>query len=411
MGRNFPAFDMNEELEDVKDISDAKPKAAELKRKRQDSVVASEAPTVIFHIGRETRYIPQASFLSHIWDTGLDSACELCAEPFHPDGEALIRTVGLERGDPSRPSVVDITQDPISPWNLRIFNRHFSCVKAQKINYVPISHAWHENVATAQDLRLETLEVARLVYQTPVKTLLALSAISPDPEIWHDYLSVPQWRPDVQERLLLAIPEIYSHATRTVIHLDDVRATNLSDQSKSAPYDKFITDFSAVIRSRWFDRMWVTLEYMQSNDVMILTQDYTICDANARDLCHSLDAAHSKWVKQRSNSDVTQDIWKQNTPLKRMPSWIDMEAWKNEPDMHRPLGWAIGILGHRRCRHAKDYFLALGKMLGFRPEQDPLVLVRDRFRYFFALATHALRQDDYTPLLFIPSPEETPDPS
>ena len=156
--------------------------------------------------------------------------------------------------------------------------------------------------------------------------------------------------------------------------------------------------------------MWVTLEYLQSNDVVILTQDYTICDANARDLNLLLDDTHSKWVNKRSISEVTQDIWKQNTTLKRMTSWTDMEAWKNpHNNMHRTLGWAIGILGLRQCRRPRDYFLALGKMLDFRPDQDPLVLIEDRFQYFYYLATHALRCGDYTPLLFIPPSDEPRD--
>lgn len=404
-------------------ILNPKPSSPNLKRKRQTSVDStphtSRDLTVSFHVGKELRQTSQSSFLSYVWNTGLDSDCVSCGQPFEPNEAPPIRTIGLEKhpipdDDPRLLSGIDITQDIIAPWNLRIFNRHLACIKANKISYVPISHAWHENVAAAQDGHVESREVSKIVYQTPVKTLLAIVAEFSNEvvEIWHDYLSVPQWRTNVQARLLLAIPEIYSYATRTVIHLDDVRAVHVSSQGggpKSESYDDFIVNFAATIRSRWFDRMWVTLEYLQSNDVVILTEDYTICDVSARDLCQRLDTTHGMWVKQRSNSDVTRDIWKQNTTLKRMTSWIDMEAWKNERTMHRTLGWAIGILGHRQCRQSRDYFLALGKMLDFRPEQDPLVLVQDRFQYFLCLAVHALRRGDYTPLLFIPPPDEQVD--
>ncbi|KAJ4037747.1 hypothetical protein NW761_006203 [Fusarium oxysporum] len=384
----------------------------DLKRKRLNSTASlaiSREPSVSFHVGSELRQTPQSSFLSYVWGTGLDSDCASCGKHFPPDGEPAIRTIAAGNSN-SQPSVIDITQEPLSPWNLRILNRHLSCIKANKVTYVPISHAWHPMVATAQDLHLENIDASRLVYQIPLRTLLALTAKFPSTEIWHDYLSVPQWRPEVQGRLLLSIPEIYNHAAKTVIHLDDVGATHLLGQVKDSPYDKFIIDFAAIIRSRWFDRMWVALEYIQSNDVIILTEDYKICDAYAREICHQLDTAHSKWIKKRSNSTVTEDIWKQNTTLKRMTSWIDMEAWKNEHDMHRTLGWAIGILGHRKCQYTRDYFLALGKMLDFRPEQDPLVLIENRFEYFFSLATFALQEGDYSPLLFIPSLGEDTDP-
>lgn len=399
---------MATDVPDNSSVFDIDPERSHLKRKRQDSGHWQE-PIILFHVGEESRQTPQSEFLAFIWGTGLDSDCMICEEPFHPQGSPPIRTVSLEQSSGTHPRVIDITQEPIAPGNLRIFNRHLSCMKAQDTNYIPISHAWHEEVAIAQDLHIESLEASRLVYQTPVKTLLALTEKFPDAEIWHDYLSVPQWQSDIQGRLLLAIPEIYNHAEHTVIHLDDVKADHLAIQTKKLPYDRFIIYFSGIIRSRWFDRMWVALEYMQSNRVIVLTEDYTISNATATELCHLLDATHSKWVKERSISEVTQDIWKQKTTLKRMTSWIDMEAWKNEQDMHKTFGWAIGILGHRQWRHQKDYLLALGKMLDFQPVEDPLVIVKDHFAYFFSLASHALLQDDYTSLLFIPPSEEKPE--
>ncbi|CAG9951655.1 unnamed protein product, partial [Clonostachys rosea f. rosea IK726] len=369
------------------------------KQRRQPNIARAYG---VFHVGNESRETSQGSFLSFVWNTGLDSSCVSCGKPFQPGKDVPIRTVGLERNSPLRPSVTDIAQDPISPWNLRIFNRHFACIKTNQVNYIPISHAWHESVAAAQDTRTESISVARIVYQTPVKTLLALAEDSPDCEIWHDYISVPQWRADVQKQLLLSIPEIYNYATKTAIHLDDVKSVHIANQAKSSPYNRFIIDFTTIIKSRWFDRMWVALEYIRSKDVVILTEDYMVCEHNARDLCLRLDALHSKWVKQRGNSDVTEEIWKQNTTLKRMNSWIDMEAWKNEKGMYRTLGWAIGILGHRQCRRSRDYLLALGRCWISFPRKDPLILVEDRFQYFLSLATHALLLGDYTPLLFIP---------
>ncbi|CAI6090937.1 unnamed protein product [Clonostachys chloroleuca] len=402
---------MSESIPGHKHSSHSRSGGANLKRKRQNSTASqtSSEPTVCFHVGNESRETSQGSLLSYIWNTGLDSSCVSCGEPFQPSKDVPIRTIGLERNSPLRPSVIDITQDPISPWNLRIFNQHFACIKTNKVNYIPISHAWHESVAAAHDTRTESISVARIVYQTPLKTLLALAEVSPDCEIWHDYISVPQWRADIQKQLLLSIPEIYNYATKTAIHLDDVKSVHITNQAKSSPYNRFIVDFTTIIKSRWFDRMWVALEYILSKDVVILTEDYMVCEHNARDLCLRLDALHSKWVKQRGNSDVTEEIWKQNTTLKRMNSWIDMEAWKNEKGMYRTLGWAIGILGHRQCRRSRDYLLALGKMLDFVPTKDPLILVEDRFQYFLSLATHALLLGDYTPLLFIPPSAEKRD--
>lgn len=190
---------MSESIPGHKHSSHSRSGGANLKRKRQNSTASqtSSEPTVCFHVGNESRETSQGSLLSYIWNTGLDSSCVSCGEPFQPSKDVPIRRIGLERNSPLRPSVIDITQDPISPWNLRIFNRHFACIKTNKVNYIPISHAWHESVAAAHDTRTESISVARIVYQTPLKTLLALAEVSPDCEIWHDYISVPQWRADI----------------------------------------------------------------------------------------------------------------------------------------------------------------------------------------------------------------------
>uniref|UniRef100_A0A8H7N1P2 Uncharacterized protein n=1 Tax=Bionectria ochroleuca TaxID=29856 RepID=A0A8H7N1P2_BIOOC len=115
--------------------SSAKIGGADLKRKRQNSAASqtSPEPTVCFHVGNESRETSQGSFLSFVWNTGLDSSCVSCGKPFQPGKDVPIRTVGLERNSPLRPSVTDIAQDPISPWNLRIFNRHFACIKTNQL--------------------------------------------------------------------------------------------------------------------------------------------------------------------------------------------------------------------------------------------------------------------------------------
>lgn len=124
---------------------------ADLKRKRENSTASlaiSREPSVSFHVGSELRQTPQSSFLSYVWGTGLDSDCVSCGKQFIPEGEPPIRTLAAGNSN-QQSSVIDITQEPVSPWNLRIFNRHLSCIKAQKISYFPISHAWHPAVATA----------------------------------------------------------------------------------------------------------------------------------------------------------------------------------------------------------------------------------------------------------------------
>jgi hypothetical protein len=273
-------------------------------------------------------------------------------------------------------------------------------------------------VAAAQNNRIEDIEVSRIVYQTLIRSLLAVTKKYGESEIWHDYMSVPQWLCEVQQQLLLAIPTIYNYPERTLIHLHDVQAVHLdgvrtvtlSDIQETSPYKNFVNGLSAITSSQWFERMWVTLEYMQSNETLILAEDFSICNTNARELSLSMDAIATECVRSRGNTKFTLDIRKSKGRWPTMVSWGDMETWKSRPDKHRTLGFAMGILGRTKCREQRDYYLALGAMLDFKPKENPLILIQDAFQYFLSLATHALETGDYTPLLFTPLMDENEDP-
>jgi hypothetical protein len=120
-------------------------------------------PIVSVYVGNVLQQVPQSTLLSHIWGNGLDSKCMACGKPFQSDGAPPIRTVGFETAKTSPVIPADITQTLVAPYHIRIFNRHFTCIKVRKIKYVPVSHAWHEDVAIAQNNRIEDIEVSRIV--------------------------------------------------------------------------------------------------------------------------------------------------------------------------------------------------------------------------------------------------------
>jgi hypothetical protein len=192
---------------------------------------------------------------------------------------------------------------------------------------------------------------------------------------------------------------IHLHDVQAV-HLHDVQTVTLSEIQDATPYKKFVNGLSAITSSQWFERMWVTLEYMQSNETIILAEDFSICSTNAREISLSMDAVVTECVRSRGNDRFTLDVRRNQGHWPTMVSWSDMETWKSRQDKHRTLGSAIGILGRRKCREQRDYYLALGAMLDFKPKQNPLILIQDTFQYFLCLALHALETGDYTPLLF-----------
>lgn len=366
---------------------------------------------VAFYVGSELHEFPQSRLFSYIWKRGLDSDCMVCGSCFVAGVSAPIRTIGFEYSQPSRPGIMDITQTCLSPHPLRIYNRHLACIKARKMDFIPVSHAWHEAIAKAQDGGVEDINAAWLAYQTPVKTLAAAAKKYSPVEIWHDYLSVPQWQKDVQQQLLLSIPAIYSYTESVIMHLDDVKASHLDQAYQERSYKSFMEGVACTIRSRWFDRMWVTLEYIQSKEVLVLSEEYEISEFSASGLSARIEDIAAKHVKRTGHGNFMKDIIKHGSRWARNVAWTDMESWKSRPDKHRTLGAAIYILGMKQCSDPRDQYMALGGMVDFTPSTTDLAaLNHDRFDYFLSVALHALASGDYTPLLMNPLPGESPDP-
>jgi hypothetical protein len=200
-------------------------------------------PTLSIFLGNDLQKVPQSNFLSHVWGNGLDSKCMACDQYFQTTTGPPIRTIGFKILKTSQSDSSDITQMPVAPYHIRVFNRHLSCITSKQYNYVPVSHAWREDVATAREGGIADINVARIVYQTTVRSLLAVTKKYGESEIWHDYLSVPQWRREIQQQLLLVIPDIFRFPKTTIIHFDDVKPAHLSDRPENSPYNKLITDF------------------------------------------------------------------------------------------------------------------------------------------------------------------------
>ena len=372
----------------------------------QDEV--GSQPTVIIYLGDQRQRVLQSEFLSHVWGQGLDSKCHACGDSFVLNSDPAIRTITFEASEVLQHT--DFTSTLLAPHPLRIYNRHFSCIQAKGITYIPVSHAWHQNVSLTQRERRTDQAVARLVYQTPMVTLLALTRKYGPAEIWHDYLSVPQWQRDIQGQLLLKIPIIYSYPATMMIHLDDVREVDLSStMAANGSYGHFKSGLLAITNSRWFERMWVTLEYIQANDVVIFTEDLVICDYNARFHSLQLDNAASKHIKRIGHTAFFNELERIGCKWRTIVSWGDMETWKNSKDKHHTLGGAVYIMGTKKCQEQKDYYLALAGMIQCPLDIANGSLPQDPFSSFLSLAMHAFEKGDYTPLLFTPLRGESAD--
>jgi hypothetical protein len=137
-----------------------------------------------------------------------------------------------------------------------VFNRHLECIRERNVKYMPISHAWHHQVSTSQQSHTDSIDAARLVYQTPIKILQGLARTCGLVEIWHDYISASQWHQQVHQQLLLAIPRIYALPERMIVHLDDVKIKNLERVHQRTGYHAFLVVLPIHAISVVFGRLW-----------------------------------------------------------------------------------------------------------------------------------------------------------
>ncbi|KAI8632271.1 hypothetical protein F5Y19DRAFT_492137 [Xylariaceae sp. FL1651] len=374
------------------------------------SVIAE--PSIIIYLGSARQQIAQSKYLSHIWKSGLDSPCTVCHRHFAEKGDPPIRTFTFETSEDLSEDASDITQMPIAPYPIRVINRHFTCLKLKRIKYIPISHVWHETVSRAQVSR-ETLHSAiRLAYQVPIRSLLALTRQFGRVEIWHDYMSVPQWQSATQQQLLLQLPGIFSYPDCMVMHLDDVSLSHLKDIVNPPGYSIFIESIAALTNSRYFDRMWVVLEYIQSKQAMLLTQYYDIFDKPATALSEIAGANLGRYVSRLGQNRFNELAQAKGFHWSKRACWDDQHTWKRQNPKLRTLGAAIFIIGQKACRDHHDYFFSLRFLLGLQQDEAKVntILSDDAFESYLALSWDTLKNGDYSPLLLLPLNSEETDP-
>ncbi|GAP87306.2 hypothetical protein SAMD00023353_2701090 [Rosellinia necatrix] len=359
-----------------------------------DVIVTEEArsvirePTIIIYLGSVRQQVAQSKYLPHVWRSGLDSTCAVCHQEFTEKGEPPIRTFTFEDSEELGEDTSDVTQIPIAPHPIRVFNRHFKCLKLRRIKYIPISHVWHGAVSQAQVAREPTSNAIRLGYQVPIRSLLALTRHFGRLEVWHDYISVPQWQTTTQQQLLLQLPNIFSYPERMIMHLHDVPQFDLNH------------------------RMWVVLEYVQSQKAGILSQYYDVFDTPAADLCDLAGENLGKYIGRLGQNRFNELAQAKGFHWSKRACWDDQQTWKHQDPGLRTLGAAMFIIGQKTCRDYRDYFFGMRLLLGLRQNEAKIntILSDNTFESYLALCWDALEGGDYSPLLFLPPGTEEPDP-
>ena len=350
----------------------------------------------IVRIGSRLLEIPHSALLYNFWGDGLNSPCMVCNEPFNDDTGPPIRTTSIDREEQENES------NPQKQC-LRIHNRHLECIDAKQwAKIVPISHAWHEAVAVANESQRSTTAAIDLVIDTPYRALDAVRRrFGADSEAWHDYVSVPQWKIGTQQQLLHALPLIFSKPRRAVVHLEDVSSVviqKIAQTSFATPAP--LETIAQYMHSDWYQRMWVCLECTSSKRVYLLSKENNVAS-------HFFRSMEGRMVGHVGTHMRSLDRETFLAECKRLD--LDHLSIGSLSNIQRiraklTLGAVYVIIAGKQCRTYRDRFVAACSFLNIGSYREVSAqLPRGQIEACLWLSHKCLDQGDYTPLLLAPS--------
>jgi hypothetical protein len=368
-------------------------------------------------IGNDSMLVAFEDILACFWTSQLDTTCHTCNKP--SAGEPPIRTIG--KGDEPHAA---------STIHVRVYNRHFSCIQNSSV-FVPVSHVWDNSIRTANKHRVHNNAAASKL----VDTLEALfegseNAYKAGIEFWHDYFSVPQWHAELKDALLLRLPAIYHSADEILVHMADVPSPYVSllliggvaggsDDSVLQAIEK-IPLLRAVFSSRWMERMWVALEYVQCRAACVMDkynhiwrfaddniQGALIVDIFARDTFSRLvENAHMQVIGLFAYAQTfAKSLSFPGEFLGGMAAKGHGAATATE-SRQLCLGEAIEIIVNKKCEFPRDRLFAVHILLNGRnttwPTTDTTRIPQSEAEACAWVWREALTRGDYSPFLLQP---------
>lgn len=370
-------------------------------------------------IGKELVPVPLHEILPFFWapNSQLATHCHACALPFV--GEPPIRTINILLSD-------------VLILGVRVFNRHFSCIKANRIPFVPISHVWTDSIREANENRAHNTAATIMLISTLVGLGLgARGAYGAEVEFWHDYFSVPQWQSEVKEQLLIRLPAIYHLADEILVHLEDLRSSSLislfmaASPKMAGPSNdpllevmKVVPHIRGLLGSEWMRRMWVMLEYAQSRAACVMTRWNTIHRVRDYDTQkHATGALYARDTFTHALALARLYLpnmfrYARSVALSAHTSIQFIRELGARPLLIRGpppklfLGEVMELVASKQCQYSHDRFMALDLLLdGQRTAWQPVgeeLLPAAEAEACAHVWLKALRQGDCVPLLFQP---------
>ncbi|KAH7069565.1 hypothetical protein BKA63DRAFT_519195 [Paraphoma chrysanthemicola] len=347
-------------------------------------------PKYSIEIGSRTTSLDEQNLLDICWRNGLDTPCSICSEPFDIAVAPPVRTLRL----PHRSLADSPTTNVLPP--IKITNTHLRCLKENNIKFIPVSHAWHDPVARAYASRESNTEAARMIFELPVRVLLAaIHRFGPDVQIWHDYISIPQWQESFRGTTILPqIFQIFKYGGTALIHLDDEPTFDLFAIFSRQDILLHATNLRRIFDARWFRRMWIIVEFLMCRDGYLMNSRYEIMSNTF--------SIFMKAITEHNLRHLSRDV-----PLIPTLEWMSsIPLFSRDTSTHNCLGHVFDLLATQGCRSHRDRFIATCAILEQDENSNSMAeLPQNTQEACLYVAKRALQRNDWSPLLLRPSDE------
>lgn len=343
---------------------------------------------------------------------------------------ALVRTfiaVPSEDGSPHHRCSKSISL-PRLQRELLLFDRHFECLLKSNVIYHAVSHVWDKEISKLQQegrsqptdsskaTRQVAVELPIRVYEAAMggtnNNILEESGQVKQPELWHDYISVPQWTPDLKDRILGLIHDIFASANTTIVHFDDVPPESIRKLYHGTTSDDVLKGITDVCNARWFSRVWTAMELIRSKTLQMMLSDYSLCTEYSADGVF-LERLHESW-REEANKIGGERLLEKKVQLGRsqgLAPWnLGLPSFKKLKARESNFGQAFALLSRRGCREERDFLYAMRGLLATRQDKSGDILGSDFEAEYYRLARASLAAGDYSPLLITPAVPFVPDP-
>lgn len=360
------------------------------------------------NIGESTRHIPRKLLLNSLWTNDLDTPCMVCEKDFDDAQGPPIRTFSIDKEDVPDAENLMLA---LSLLTVHVHNRHLGCAINLDVKFITVSHVWHNEVRTAHLSKRPTDEAVALTWFVPIFILnnlaSALESQYDKVELWHDYLSVPQWNYTVQQRLLLYLPRLYQASPLCLFHLDDV-----SNSILKTAFDETATSYertesiSKFFSSHWFRRLWVALEYISCTRACLMVERNRFIGFE-----NSFDDSFTNIIQYFSALDRIIRVKEGPTFTREMmdkyqPRAAEIAEMRIVASKVRSLGEAYNIVSRLQCHNPRDRFLAIIGLLGLGDyTENAMQIPKGITAACHWVAMKCLERGDFTPLLLVPGRE------